>query len=68
MPEMKRRTILLPLLIGALIGALLGLGQSESASIYQKRISTAIQVTRTIYGSAYFEEPVRKERTDENYP
>ena len=68
MPEMKRRTILLSLLIGALIGALLGLGQSESASIYQKRISTAVQVTRTIYGSAYFEEPVRKERTDENNP
>lgn len=68
MPETRKRMVLLSLLIGTLIGALLGLGQAESASVYQKRISTAIQVTRTIYGSAYFEEPVRKERTDENNP
>lgn len=66
MPEMRRRTILLSLLIGALTGALLGLGQAESASEYQKRISTVVQVTRTIYGSTYIEEPVKKEKPNED--
>ena len=58
MPETKKQTILLSLLIGAMIGALLGLGHAEARTSYQERVLTEVPVTRIIHSSRYIEERI----------